>query len=91
MGFFQNLFCSASHRDLDIALSDVTPRVSVDTNRTLLRLVTREEVKATCFDFGGRKAPGLDIFWGFFINLSGLSLRRISSIWCMGFSCWVSS
>lgn len=42
MGFFQNLFCSAGPRDLDIALSAVTPHVSANTNRNLLRLVTRE-------------------------------------------------
>ncbi|XP_028784258.1 uncharacterized protein LOC114740307 [Neltuma alba] len=60
----------AISREMEEAISYVDCKITEADNMRLMRAVAKEEVKAACFQMGGRKAPSPDGFIGQFYHCS---------------------
>lgn len=63
---FQELYEGPGDREYEDLISLIDPIISPECNASLVRNVTKEEVKMAVFQMGPLKAPGSDGFPGFF-------------------------
>lgn len=64
--YFLELHKEPPPRDIADVISLIDPSISVECNRSLVRDITLEEVRAAAFQMGALKAPGSDGFPGLF-------------------------
>lgn len=58
--YFQKLFSTLNPKNGMAILSGLSPRVSADMNRDLIKPVSREEIKKAAFSIKGGSTPGAD-------------------------------
>lgn len=67
-GYFQNLFHSDNHPDMEETLAFINPVVSSAMNASLTCPISLEEIEMAVFQLGALKAPGPDGFPGLFLS-----------------------
>ena len=65
---FQKLFSSEGERNFIPVLNLISPKITEEMNRELLKPVDKEEIKKAAFELGANKAPGPDGFSGMFFQ-----------------------
>lgn len=71
MNYFTDLFKSSNPRPYDPAFQSFTPKVSDTMNSSLLRRVSKEEVKEAIFSINAEIAPDPDGMTGSFFQKYG--------------------
>ena len=76
INYFEDLFSTTSPSEFDSFLTEVTPAITPQMNKHLLRLATEEEVKETLFMMHPEKASGPDGMTALFFQHSWHIIRN---------------
>lgn len=68
VAYFQDIFTSSNPDSFEEMFSGFVPRVSMEMNEELCKIVSKEEVRDAVFAIKSASAPGADGFTGFFFQ-----------------------